>query len=167
MFIQVSIRAKCFPPLSTYVVLSRAVFAQPSESHFQPSPHHNKFRELWCVGVDFKIKISATEDGPSGYLFRCPVKDLQVGSSSLKWRDFTRRRQHISDFLPFNWVWRSRCSTGTPTYTRDCVNSTAPKVSIEIVARQLGEPLFQMHNETDPPFAHGVSTIPHQSFLAV
>jgi hypothetical protein len=41
-------------------------------------------------GIDFRIQISAiTENCPSGYLFLCPVKDLQAGPSSFRWADCT------------------------------------------------------------------------------
>jgi hypothetical protein len=123
MFIQVSTREKCSPPLSTYVVLSQAVFAQPSESHFQPSPDHNKFRESWCVGVDFKITISATEDGPSGYLFLCSANDLQGRVVITQMAGLcTEAATHLG-FPSIQLGMEIEGQYWGPTYTRDCVKS--------------------------------------------
>lgn len=43
---------------------------------------------VYVSNIDFEIRISGcTDDGPTGYLFVCPVKYLQTGASSFRWPD--------------------------------------------------------------------------------
>ncbi|KAF7368452.1 hypothetical protein MVEN_00168300 [Mycena venus] len=43
---------------------------------------------VYVSNIGFEIRISrCTDDGPTGYLFVCPAKDLQTGASSFTWPD--------------------------------------------------------------------------------
>ncbi|KAF7337136.1 hypothetical protein MVEN_02151600 [Mycena venus] len=122
--------------------------------------------------VCFTLTISASKvDCPSGFLFLCPEKDLQIGPSSFAWPD-----------SPAYWSldpWGvNRLSTeeatrlGFPTiqlnteiygeYWDDSVyiglrqfhQGKGFDPNSQDVARHLGYPLYQLSNEIEVPFAH-------------
>jgi hypothetical protein len=123
--------------------------------------------------INFSIQISATtQDKPSGYLFLCPVNDLQAGTSSFRWPDFPaywsldpagveRLSTDAAIRLGFPSLWLETTLYGdswpASVYTglRQFHQSKGFDPDSQDIARHLGDPLFQLSDEVDPPFARG------------
>jgi hypothetical protein len=132
--------------------------------------------------VYFRIQISATaQDSPPGYLFLCPAKDLQVGSSSFRWPDCpaswsldpegvqclsTDEATHLGfpsiqlSMEIEGWYWDASVYTGLRQFHQ--AKGFDPD-GLD-VARHLVVPLYQMSTEMDSLFVHGEPPIPHQCF---
>ncbi|KAJ7340674.1 hypothetical protein DFH08DRAFT_704528 [Mycena albidolilacea] len=123
--------------------------------------------------IEFKIRVSSTVDHshPTGFLFLCPVKDLQTGPSSFRWpacpaywsldssggerlsvEDATRLgfpaiRLNV-ELSPSSWDARTyaglrkfHCGKGFDPHSQD-------------VARHLGHPIYQVSGELDAECVH-------------
>jgi hypothetical protein len=126
--------------------------------------------------IYFRIQISAAmEDGPSGYLFVCPIEDFQTGPSSFRWPDFpaywSRDPSGLEHFttevatrLGFPSIqlsmelWGRYWDTSVYAGLRQFHQGKGFDPDSQDVARHLGYPLFQLSAEVDPPFAHSEPT---------
>jgi hypothetical protein len=126
--------------------------------------------------IQFSIQMSTiTEEGPSGYLFLCPARDLQTRSSSSRCPD-----------CPAYWSIDPAGIERLSTKEATCLGFPCIELTVDgrvhswdagvyaglrqfhegkgfdpdshDVACHLGEPLFQLSAEKDPSFAYGELT---------
>ncbi|KAJ6522065.1 hypothetical protein B0H19DRAFT_1386734 [Mycena capillaripes] len=127
--------------------------------------------------ISFELVISASEEeSPAGFLFLCPTEDFRTGPFSFWWpecpaywsRDplgverLTAEKATELGFpsLRLNTTGVTR-SWDANVYAglRQFHKAKGFDPDSQDVARYLGEPLWQLSNEMDVPFAHGESLI--------
>ncbi|KAJ6525945.1 hypothetical protein B0H19DRAFT_581028 [Mycena capillaripes] len=124
------------------------------------------------TGVKFILTISdCGEEPPAGFLFLCPEEDFQVGTSSACWPDcpaywsldpwgVERLGADEATGLGFPTLhlntiarahfWDARIYAGLRQFHR----AKRFDPDSQDLARHLGQPLYQLSNKMDPPFAH-------------
>jgi hypothetical protein len=114
-------------------------------------------------------------DNPSGYLFLCPIKDLQTRPSSFRWPDCPAYWsldpagvEHLSTeevrqlglpsiefkILSTGRTWDASVYAGL----RQFHQAKGFDPDSQDIARRLGYPLFQLSTEIYPLFAYGEPT---------
>jgi hypothetical protein len=114
-------------------------------------------------------------DGPFGYLFLCPAKDLQTGPSSFRWPDCAAywsldpagvERLTTEEAISLGFpsielkiiVWGRSWDASVYAGLRQFHQGKGFDPVSQDVARHLGDPLFQISAELNPPFAHSEPT---------
>ncbi|KAJ7041853.1 hypothetical protein C8F04DRAFT_131485 [Mycena alexandri] len=138
---------------------------------------------LVAENLHFTIETRPTTTTPPlGYLFLCPVKDLQIGSSAFKWpacpaywsldpsglerlstEEATRLgfpSIHLTTMV-VGYSWDTRVYAGLRRFHR----AKGFEPDTQAVARHLGCPLYKLHMEPNPGFGHDAP--PLQSFFHV
>lgn len=129
-------------------------------------------------GLSFTVEVSGTtEDAPAGFLFLCPVNDLQNMASSFRWprchaywsfdpsgverlnvEEATQHGFPSIRLIPTIdiWYWDASIYAGLRQFHQ--ANGFDP--DSQDVARHLRNRLYQLSSEMDPQFIHGKTTIP-------
>jgi hypothetical protein len=123
--------------------------------------------------IYFRVKIAPTaEDPPMGYLFFCPPENFQTGPSSFRWSEcpaywsldpsgVERLSAEDATYLGFPSISLSTEIGGRSwdgsVYAGLCQfhQATGFDPDSQDVAWDLGQPIYQLSNEMDVPFAHG------------
>ncbi|KAJ7910821.1 hypothetical protein B0H13DRAFT_2484730, partial [Mycena leptocephala] len=123
-------------------------------------------------GIGFGLVVSATsDDPPPGYLFLCPPEHFRTGPSSFRWPEcpaywsldqsgVERLSMEDAARLGFPSISLSthiqgRCwDDNVYAGLRQFHQAKGFDPDSQDIARHLGEPLYQLSNEIDAPFAH-------------
>jgi hypothetical protein len=114
------------------------------------------------------------EKSPEGYLFLCPILDLQPSPGSFQWPECPAywsldpsglerlSTEEASDLgfpsIEFTmWVHGCGCDESVYAGLRTFHKGKAFDPDTQDVARGLGYPLYQLSSELESPFAHGES----------
>ncbi|KAJ6526071.1 hypothetical protein B0H19DRAFT_582797 [Mycena capillaripes] len=165
-------------------VLDGLVFLHFRYQHFeywlsQANYIFSRFKPLSAYGdyyvvefINFYIRILSTrKEPPTGYLFLCPVMNFQMGPSSFAWPDFPaywsldpsgaqrlrpkdarNRGFPTMEFRTEIWTkfWDSSVYAGLRQFHR----GKGFEPDSQGVAQNLGYPLYELSDQTNPSFAH-------------
>ncbi|KAJ6524192.1 hypothetical protein B0H19DRAFT_1276637 [Mycena capillaripes] len=127
---------------------------------------------LLACHVCFKMEISAiVADPPAGFLFLCPAKDLQIAPSSFRWPDCSAywsfdplgvKRLSTEEATAVGFpsielymeILERSWDTGVYAGLRQFHKAKGFNPDSQDLARHLGDPLYRLSTEMDPPFAH-------------